>query len=113
MYGAEYSGGPNNKHDVPCAVCRSTEHISIVMIPARDSCYNGWTEQYRGMLMAGYHGHNSASQYICVDAQPEVVFRSKADQNGKILYHVQSKCGSLPCPPYIQDSLLVCVVCAK
>jgi len=51
IYGAEFESndfGPHAKdEDVPCAVCRSPMATSTLMIPARDTCYPGWTAAYR------------------------------------------------------------------
>ncbi|CAC5365956.1 unnamed protein product [Mytilus coruscus] len=36
--------------DIPCAVCKSVNtHISI-MIPGRETCYQGWKKEYNGLL---------------------------------------------------------------
>ena len=113
MYGAEYHGGSLNDQDVPCAVCRSTVYSSIVMIPARNQCYPGWVEQYHGMLSSGYHGSNASTQYVCLDAEPKAVPNGQQNNDGKWFDMVTSKCGSLPCPPYTDNALLSCVVCAK
>ena len=113
MYGAEYQGGCHDDNDVPCAVCRSTNHSSTVMIPARNTCYPGWVEQYRGDLASGAYGHTAASQFVCLDASPEEVPSGGANTNGKLFYAVVGHCGSLPCPPYKEGVALTCVVCAK
>ena len=97
-------------NDVPCAVCRSVR-TSILMIPGRNACYDGWTVEYAGYLSAGHHGHNSATEYVCLDADPEVVAGRQADNNGRLFYIVESMCGALSCPPYIEGRALTCVVC--
>ncbi|XP_069101037.1 uncharacterized protein [Argopecten irradians] len=120
MYGAEYEepntlfGMPNDAEDVPCAVCLITQYAVSLMIPGRTECYPGWTEVYHGDLAAGYHGHPAASQYVCVDGNPQAIPRGgNHDENGKLFYGVKSKCGSLPCPPYEDGKFLSCVVCMK
>jgi hypothetical protein len=30
-----------------------------------------------------------------------------------LFYPVKTQCGSLPCPPYINDKYVTCVVCTK
>jgi len=120
IYGAEYeiSGSYSDQffkknmyeNDVPCAVCRSVR-TSILMIPGRNACYDGWTVEYAGYLSAGHHGHNSATEYVCLDADPEVVAGRQADNNGRLFYIVESMCGALSCPPYIEGRALTCVVC--
>ena len=63
MHGVEYMSGDaiydmDNLGDstftynnVPCAVCHIDNHTSVLMIPARDRCPTGWTEQYWGYLV--------------------------------------------------------------
>ncbi|XP_033748072.1 short-chain collagen C4-like [Pecten maximus] len=122
MYGTEYEsdnpaspfGLKSQNEEAPCAVCRSTSFVSSVMIPARTECYSGWMKAYSGSLASGYYNHKAASQYVCVDehAQP---LDGGADSNddGKLLFAVKAKCGSLRCPPYEEDKYLSCVVCMK
>ena len=60
IYGSEYQiGGGKDREffnkdlynqDVPCAVCR-TKRSSVLMIPARNQCYDGWTMEYKGYLV--------------------------------------------------------------
>ena len=83
------------------------------MIPARNKCYDGWTTEYSGYLSTGYYVDAGASEYICVDGEPEVIKGGTANTDGKLLYLVEGRCGSLPCPPYINGRELTCVVCTK
>jgi hypothetical protein len=52
MYGAEYETnfwGPNfDDKDVPCAVCQLKTWKHVLMIPGRNKCLPGWTEEYHG-----------------------------------------------------------------
>ncbi|KAI8520392.1 hypothetical protein Bbelb_001460 [Branchiostoma belcheri] len=121
MYGAEYQLHSNFPFgstallddDVPCAVCYVPTRGSKLMIPARNTCYSGWTREYHGYLMAQYYNHNSPKEYVCVDEQPEVMQGGHADQNGALFYPVEARCGSLPCPNYVEGRELTCVVCTK
>ncbi|XP_021355214.1 uncharacterized protein LOC110451494 [Mizuhopecten yessoensis] len=120
LYGAEYKGPsvlfgmPNWAEDVPCAVCLGTQHTASLMIPGRTQCYPGWTEVYQGDLASGYHGHQAASQYVCVDGNAQAVPGGGThNEDGKLFYGVKTKCGSLPCPPYENGKFLSCVVCMK
>ncbi|OWF51094.1 short-chain collagen C4-like [Mizuhopecten yessoensis] len=122
IYGAEYEstsghtlfGTQSHNEEVPCAVCRSTSFVSSVMIPARTTCYSGWTKAYSGSLASGYYGHVGASQYVCVDENPQpVVGGGETNDNGVLFYGVKALCGSLRCPPYEQDKFIACVVCMK
>ena len=115
LYGGEYGNsdfGTQNGDDVTCAVCRIKSN-SVLMIPARTSCYSGWTRQYNGYLGAGESVQKAGSEYICVDINAEAVPRGRANDNSKLIYRVQAYCGSLPCPPYEYGKSATCVVCSK
>ena len=55
----------------------------------------------------------SASEYICVDKDPEVTWHGSKDENGNLLYIVEAACGSLTCLPYVNGRELACAVCSK
>ncbi|XP_063414844.1 short-chain collagen C4-like [Mytilus trossulus] len=115
MYGAEYETDFFGKddEDVPCAVCRKIRSTSILMVPGKNKCYNGWHIEYHGYLGSGDHGNAAASSYVCVDSHTEYLNAGVQDTNGKLLYSVLAKCGALQCPPYIHNYPLTCVVCSK
>ena len=117
IYGAEYEdnvfGSNVFQNDVPCAVCHTTHTSSVLVIPGRNHCNNGWKFEYNGKLASGFEGEVSASQFVCVDSTPEVFERSDTDKNGKLFHPVRAGCGSLPCLPYINKAFLTCVVCSK
>ena len=122
IYGAEYEDAQevtdklfDRSHldqDVPCAVCNLNSRSSVIMIPGRKSCFPGWTIEYTGYLMTGRHTHHS-TDYYCIDGSPEDIHGGKANHNGYLLYFVESRCGSLRCPPYVEGRELTCVVCTK
>ena len=123
MWGAEYEldGVPNmlsylgnslRDEDAPCSVCRSNRP-SMIMIPGRNRCYDGWTLEYKGYLVAGSAGHAAAGEFVCLDDQPEVLQGGHTNENGKLFYFVEGRCGSLPCPPYVDGREITCVVCTK
>lgn len=122
MFGVEYEisavgstaiFGKNLKNeDAPCSVCRSNRH-SMIMIPGRNQCYDGWTLEYKGYLVAGYDGHTAPSEFVCLDDQPDVIQGGHFDNNGKLFYVAEGRCGSLPCPSYIDGRELTCAVCTK
>eukprot|EP00058_Branchiostoma_floridae_P004820 XP_002590308.1 hypothetical protein BRAFLDRAFT_76561 [Branchiostoma floridae] len=121
LYGAEYELESNgvpfgsaslDDDDVPCAVCYVPTRGSKLMIPARNTCYSGWTREYRGYLMAEDHTVH-AKEFVCVDESPETVAGGHADHIGAGLYPVEAVCGSLPCPRYVNGRELTCVVCTK
>lgn len=108
----EFLGDNMFNHNAPCAVCLSQRSVSI-MIPGRASCYEGWTKEYGGYLVSGYHGDSSATQYVCLDGRPEKVVNGDADDEDNRLYFVEAVCGkSLACPPYIGGREIACVVCS-
>ena len=104
-----------NQENVPCVVCQSVGRLAALRIPARTDCFDGWTKEYDGYLMGGYHGHAKATDYTCVDSNPEVVIGKSRDQGGQLLYFVEAHChsNSLPCPPYVHGREIPCVVCTK
>ncbi|XP_015751840.1 PREDICTED: short-chain collagen C4-like isoform X1 [Acropora digitifera] len=122
VYGTEYEVSGNNgnpfdrnlhDHDAPCAVCFVKSRGSMLMMPARNDCPSGWTEEYHGYLMTEHHGHKHSRDFICVDSNPEYVHNSKHNKNGALLYPVEGVCGSLPCGPYVAGRELTCAVCTK
>uniref|UniRef100_K1QWC4 Short-chain collagen C4 n=1 Tax=Magallana gigas TaxID=29159 RepID=K1QWC4_MAGGI len=118
MYGSEYDVpttdfGHDNGDDLPCSVCRSTVQSSVLMIPVKSSCYDGWTMQYHGDLVAGHHASSTATQYICLDEHPETLTAGHRNDNGKWFYPMKAVCGALACPPYHNGRYLTCVVCTK
>ncbi|XP_060560861.1 short-chain collagen C4-like isoform X2 [Ruditapes philippinarum] len=111
---AAFNPFPKNMHDqdAPCVVCRSPRPISI-MIPGKTDCYSGWTLEYTGYLMSGHNTQKASTDYACVDANPDSVLHGESNQNGKLFYFVEVKCGSLPCQEYPQGRELACVVCSR
>ena len=118
LYGAEYeaqSGQPNyrlHNHNVPCTVCRVTERYSVLMIPGQYTCPTGWTREYYGYLVSQYYGFHR-SMYECMDVSPETIPGGQSNQDGALFYHVEPRCGSLPCPPYENTREMTCCVCSK
>ena len=124
IYGAEYQDGDSRSdqlfgeshhdRDVPCVVCDVTKRSTVLMIPGRTKCYPGWTLEYAGYLMSGRYGHDDgATDYYCVDKDPENLPDGTRNDDGHILYFVEARCGSLRCPPYIQGREFQCAVCTK
>ena len=121
VYGAEYqlSFKPFKKslfnHDPPCVVCFVQSRGSMLMMPARNDCPTGWTEEYHGYLMTEYYGHKKQLDFICVDKDAESIPGSQANKDGALLYFVEGRCGigNLPCGPYVNGRELTCAVCTK
>ena len=122
MYGSEYetsfSGqstpSTSNLHDmdVPCAVCYVATKTALLMIPGKYHCPENWRREYYGYLMAERNNHHR-STFECVDANPEGTIGSNPNQNGILFYHVEPRCGSLPCLPYEQEKEMTCAVCSR
>ncbi|XP_061178707.1 short-chain collagen C4-like [Saccostrea echinata] len=119
LHGAEYETnfwGPNfDDTDVPCAVCQLKTRTHVLMIPGRNQCLKGWTEEYHGYLSSESHSSNRLRGfYTCVDENAEQVIGGGArNDNGHLFYSVLAKCGSLKCPPYIDNKPITCVVCSQ
>ncbi|XP_071949895.1 uncharacterized protein [Antedon mediterranea] len=116
LYGAEYETAGYvsafaqvNNGDAVCAVCRARGKSTNLMIPAKRNCPSDWTKEYEGLLMGSkstYYG----SEYICVDANPEMRQSSTGNNIGFLLYPIEGKTSPLP-SPYINGYELSCVVC--
>ena len=122
IYGVEYQVYEANKpissnlhdHNVPCAVCHVQQRGSLLMIPAQKHCPESWTKEYDGALMTTAAASNHhRSMYECVDKDAESVPGSSANTDGAVFYHVEARCNGLPCPPYVAEKELLCVVCTK
>ena len=118
LFGVEYemdshTVGPIYQNDAPCSVCR-TQRSASLMIPGRTSCFSGWTLEYAGYLAANWIGTGSyTSNFVCVDGHPEVLDGGGTNDDQGLVYNVVAKCGSLPCPPYVDGLELACVVCSQ
>ena len=120
IYGAEYemygniptASLPNHNDDVPCSVCYIAPRETVLMIPGKYTCPSGWTREYYGYLMSERAGHHR-STFECMDASPETVAGGHANQDGALFYHIEPRCGSLPCPPYDQQKEITCAICSK
>ena len=100
-------------HDVPCAVCRAPKS-SVMMIPGSHLCLEGWTQEYSGLLAAGYYGHPAASEFVCLDDQPESMHGGEnGDEEGKYFFFAEAVCGSMRCGPYVAGRELTCAVCTR
>ena len=101
-------------HNVPCAVCYSSTKTVKLMIPARITCPLSWTIEYKGYLMTDWYDHKRNAVYECVDENPESIAGSSASTSGAVLYFTASTCGyGLPCPPYVNNRVITCVVRTK
>lgn len=115
IYGAEYQFNYGNVHlddDVPCAVCYVP--AAVLMIPAKNSCPTSWLLQYSGILTTNSDDFKSSSEFVCLDDNPQYIEGTRRNNDdGKLFYPVHAICGSLPCPPYVNNTYLRCCVCSK
>ena len=118
LYGVEYempnyvsSSSPDN--DVPCAVCYVSTRIALLTIPGKYTCPQNWTQEYYGWLMAerSHSSQQGRTTFECVDIDAESV--TGEGTNGVSFYHVEPRCGPLPCPPYEEQKKMTCVVCTR
>ena len=105
------------QYNAPCAVCKTTR-TDILMIPARTSCYSGWTQEYGGYLVTEWDVTQHSTEFICVDKDYDVIPGSGADQfPATHLYHVEVDCstGNIPCTFYQYNNYkeVTCVVCSS
>ena len=116
---SEISNGGDPLVDNPaaCAVCYVAGRSTILMVPARTQCPDGWTTEYAGYLVSAYtgtlpHVYHQRTNYICLDEAPEITTGAN-NANQAVIYPVEVECGSLPCSVYITGRELTCVVCSK
>ena len=119
VYGVEYEKWGSSRffasvhdHDAPCAVCEVQGRSQVLMVPAKQTCPDGWTKEYDG-LQASQHHTNKGSEFICVSSGMESVPGGDANVHGGTLHVVETQCGPLQCPPYVAGNELSCVVCTK
>jgi len=116
---ANTGGRPLNQNPVPCAVCYVPQRSASLMIPARNNCPVGWTQEYGGYLMSDHsftaqrwNQVHAGMSYICGDQAPEIANGTKHRRQGW-LEVVRVDCGMLPCSTYPSGAELTCVVCTK
>lgn len=104
--GSDYKN-MNNKEPA-CCVCMVNRRDKVLMIPGRRSCYDGWTLEYKGYLMAAHYSHNHATSWICMYEKPETHVNSNSgNQQGSLMYPTELNggcysshpgCGACPSP---------------
>ena len=106
------SSRPLHDDDVPCVLCYVSTRVAVIMVPGTYICPQNWTREYYGWLMAERYTHHR-STFECIDASRETVAGGGANQNSALFYHVEPRCGSLPCPPYVPEKEMTCAVCTR
>ena len=117
LYGAEYElpgFSSLHQHNVPCAVCHTTQRSTKLMLPGTIICPPSWTEEYEGYLMSARTGHKHSIVYECVDKDGETVPDGGDDVNGALFYLVGAvRNVGLDFPPFELNRPITCVVCTK
>ena len=104
----------SHNQNVTCAVCYTSTKSVQIMIPAKTTCPNTWTTEYNGYLMTQHYNHKNSREYICVDKEADAIPGSGGSTDGAVVYHVVSTCNyGIPCPPYVTNKYITCVVCTK
>jgi len=106
------AGNPLLNNPAPCAVCYVGGQSTVLMIPARTQCPDGWTTEYAGYLASEARRHKYRSSYLCWDEAPEITAGETAQNHARI-YPVEVRCGSLPCSLYPTGREVTCIVCSK
>ena len=115
LYGAENQTDAESRfqQDPVCAVCQAPYGVTL-MKPATTTCQTGWALQYAGYIMAEQsNSTHERTTFICVDDKQEARENSNRNDNGYLLYYTKGRCGSLPCPPFVDGGTLACVVCSR
>ena len=111
IFSLDNAGGQLLDKPAPCAVCYVAGRSSVLMVPARTQCPDGWATEYAGYMVSELNLRRR-SNYICMDEAPESAVGG-TDQNQAVIYPVEVQCGSLPCSVYYRGRELTCVVCSK
>ena len=65
-------------------------------------------------MMTEISVHKCNTVYECVDQQAENIPGTQANNNGALFYHVVGACGAgFPCPPFVKNKVIACVVYTK
>ena len=121
LHGGEYDtwAGPQNdlgNHNVACAVCLAPTRSAMAMIPAKTQCPSSWTLEYYGYLMAERENgvQFAQSSYTCIDVNADTIPGEARDTAGTHFTYVVAACyNGIPCPQYVANRVLTCVVCTK
>lgn len=127
-YGVNQIKGVHDR-EMACAVCLTKKRGFMLMVPGRRTCYSGWTTEYRGFLMSSHHGHNHATEWICVyENAQRTTIHNNGNQQGSLIYVTEMECTShvacnscpaqrIPqaggCARYAQNREIACSVCTK
>lgn len=99
-----------NDHEAVCAVCQAPAGRQYSMtVHGSTSCPSGFSADYIGYLMSDKHDHYRR-KYTCVDQAPEKTGSSR-NENGALLYIVETESGGHAIPGYSQYYEVTCAHC--
>ncbi|XP_065179460.1 short-chain collagen C4-like [Sycon ciliatum] len=101
-----------NQHTPVCAVCQAFRRPAYFMFPARVTCPTGWTKEYDGYLMSAAE-RQERTEFICVDSEPEVLEGTSKNDNGALLYFIETNTRTSMPDTYMGEKELTCSVCTK
>jgi len=115
--GKPFSWSNNNGKNLrgmnaPCAVCYIDSGASL-MVPGTTDCPNDYNVEYWGYLVSAYWSTHYRTEFICMDNAPESGPGGTWTGTSAWVYPVQAECNqALPCPPYVNQDEITCVVCS-
>ena len=116
VYGVEYQTSGILDHadarNMPCAMCEVTGKSTVLMIPSRYVCPNGWRLEYNGYIMVGDDGEEGSSMYDCIDVSLEQIPGTGGDRGWHHLFPVRVGTSS-DSLPYDYSYAMTCAVCSK
>ncbi|PFX15796.1 hypothetical protein AWC38_SpisGene19965 [Stylophora pistillata] len=84
------SASKENDLFIVLLLTNSRSRGSMLIMPARNDCPSGWTEEYHGYLMTEFYNHKKQRDYICVDEDAEARPGTGANKDGALLYLVEA-----------------------
>lgn len=98
--------------EAACAVCQAPAGREYsVVVPGRLTCPSGYSQDYRGYLMAEHRGH-PRSDFICVDESPDRI-GSTGNENGALIYAVEMGDTRTGYPLYQEMTCTHCTITAN
>ena len=85
------------------------------MIPAKTTCPSNWMTEYSGYLMSAHHAIIiELCMSVWTSKNAESLPNGGGNQNGAGFWRVEVDCNYwIPCPPYVEEKELACIVCTK
>ena len=78
----------------------------------KSTCPSDYVSDYTGYGFASYHGHYK-TDFICIDDKPERFGRRGTSNDDQArMYPMETRCGTLTCPPYTNYREVLCAQCS-